>query len=387
MIDFYCPICGRKMQTEEKHAGKTCACKNCGRDLVIPRAVVVKVDVRVPEQSPLDAIKAVEARSAERVPKPPVDRVATLERRLRAMMIAGTAGAVIAVVGIGWALTGGDEAPGLAAIDETTSSHDAPVAAEPVVPETAFDDPRVVELMRELARMQASVSKETGGRFIWDKQERPYAVIDYTQKDYVAGGVQHRTVRAVLPSPDTESDAEAAAKEIYEHLKADIESVQPDAQHKRINILLYDSFADGKAYDGSQIIHASTTAGPVIPAWDGASVNWKWRDPEHRPTSGQLAVFHDYWSGRDYCNKIAEAPYRDKDGSFIGTSDDQPDIDRRYANEKRKLVNRLLKLHGLSRSEFSNQLATVFLWRQGQTPSKESVAETAQSFREEWSLE
>jgi len=248
-------------------------------------------------------------------------------------------------------------------------------------------DPRAAEVARELARVQASVSKETGGRFIWDKQERPYAVIDFTQKNYIVGGIQHRTVRAVLPSPDTKTAAESAAKEIYEHLKADIERVQPDAKYKRINILLDDSFADGKAHDGSQMFHASTTAGPMLPAWQDASVDWQWRDPNARPTSGQLAIFHDYWSALDACRKIAEAPYTDKDGFFTGRVDDQPEIDRRYATEKRKLVNKLVKLHGLTEAVFAAQLATVWLWRQGLAPTEKAVADSAQSFREEWTPE
>jgi hypothetical protein len=262
-----------------------------------------------------------------------------------------------------------------------------PVPTTDAAPENPLDDPSVAALAAELVRMQASVSKETGGRFLWDKQERPYAVIDFTQKNYVPGGVQHRTVRAVLPAPKSKPDVEAAAKEIYDQLKADIEATQPDATYKRINMLIYDSFADAKAFDGSQIIHISTTAGPNVPTWEKASVRWQWRDPAHRPTAAELAVFHDYWSTLDDCRKVAEAPYHDKDGFFTGKVKDQPDIDRRYAIEKRKLVNKLLALHGIAIPEFANQIATVWLWRQGITPTEKAVSESAQSYLEEWAPE
>ena len=86
MIDFECPHCGRRMQTTEKHAGKTCSCKNCGEDVVIPSAVVVQVDV---------------------IDSPPGRRVRTLERRLRRTQLVATLAVCVAILSVTMALTGG----------------------------------------------------------------------------------------------------------------------------------------------------------------------------------------------------------------------------------------------------------------------------------------
>lgn len=230
------------------------------------------------------------------------------------------------------------------------------------------------------------------GRFVWDRQKRPYTVIDFAEKNEVSMGVQHRNVRAVLVSPDAKSEVETVASEIYEDLRADIESAQPDAAHKRINVMIYDSLADGEAYDGSQILQALTMAGPAIPAWKDASITWNWRDPKHRPSPEQQKLFHDYWSALASCKKVAEAPYLDKNGALIvknreSLADQMADIERRYATEKHKLVKTIVQSNGISESDFSTTLATVWLWRNGITPNPESAAESAQTFREEWSPE
>ncbi|MCA9118264.1 MAG: hypothetical protein KDA79_24500, partial [Planctomycetaceae bacterium] len=106
-----------------------------------------------------------------------------------------------------------------------------------------------------------------------------------------------------------------------------------------------------------------------------------------RPPDGELTLFHEYWSGIDQCTRRAEEPFHNARGEFIGKPEDQAEIDWRFAEERRELIDTLLERYSLNADELATTIARVSLWRQGIVPTDEDVARTAKSYQERWADE
>ena len=65
----------------------------------------------------------------------------------------------------------------------------------------------------------------------------------------------------------------------------------------------------------------------------------------------------------------------------------QAEIDWRFAEERRELIDTLLERYSLNADELATTIARVSLWRQGIVPTDEDVARTAKSYQERWADE
>ncbi|WP_171189480.1 hypothetical protein [Alienimonas chondri] len=237
-----------------------------------------------------------------------------------------------------------------------------------------------------LAPIEALEEVQDAPRYLWEGERRPYTVTKYDQKDAPQVGVQHRYVWAVVPSPDGKDQVLQAAEEIYAELAADIAKIQPRADSKRVGIFLFDSREDAEAGDGAFILRvaSSSGAGPVLPEWDDVVLDWKWRSPEHRPNVKQFEIYRRYVDGRKAAAEAVDADYRDRDGNFIGTLEDQPEIDRRVSIKVRQAVHGLRRQYGLSDAEMAELLAVVQLWRFGSPHSPETIRGYSATYIKDW---
>ena len=123
---------------------------------------------------------------------------------------------------------------------------------------------------------------------------------------------------------------------------------------------------------------------PTLPEWNGATILWKWRLPEYRPTELQLKIFSEYWRGYYAASVSAHSKFVDSNGVFIGTPKDIPLIQRRRKLAERRLPKELMKRHKLTQPELEQMLAYVWVWRHGEKPTDELIEQTVATFREEW---
>ena len=202
------------------------------------------------------------------------------------------------------------------------------------------------------------------GRFIWETQTRSYTVVEFKEKKSPSGNVQYRYLRAVVPKPQSKAEVESATKEIYDELKEDIDSTRPDAELKRIRIIIYGDFVEALAFDGWRVLFAQTGQARDLPEWNGVDLTWRWRDPKSRPSSRQLAIFREYWDGLAVCEQTAYAPFRNEDG-MLAVDCDLAEVEQLRRLEERNLVESLAQKYEMELAELANDIALVQQWRFG----------------------
>ncbi len=213
-----------------------------------------------------------------------------------------------------------------------------------------------------------------------------YSIVGLEEKNIPAQGIQHRCPRVVVLEPESKQQVEVALRDIYQNYKQEIEGLQPDAPHKRISILLYDSVADAEDHDGYHICHVTgnSIAGPILPEWEDVEIDWKWRDPKYRPTPDQLKLFTEYWRGQNQAFKDGESLYFEAKGNNTWTLEDQPGIEKSKKAEVIKVVQALCKRNGMSQAELGREMAYVWLWKLGEQPTDERVKEWSDDFHKDW---
>lgn len=213
-----------------------------------------------------------------------------------------------------------------------------------------------------------------------------YTVIARDGKDVPHAGIQHRYVHVVLRDPTDRKLAERVLKEVYHECKSDIETTQPKAQYKRIHIRLFDIADDAKDSYGSPIcwVFSSDNAGPTLPAFENAKINWKWRDGRSRPTPIQIGIYREYRRGRDRIRKSVEAPYYDSHGILRATSDDELGIEAQVKVATVDLVAEMCQRHGMSKRDFARLIAYVWEWIEGRDTSEAQIDDAAAYQLEQW---
>jgi len=199
-------------------------------------------------------------------------------------------------------------------------------------------------------------------------------------------GHSRRCPRVVLLEPESKQQVKKALREIYQNYKREIEVLQPDAPHKRISILLYDSVTDAEDHDGYHICHVTgnRNAGPILPEWEDVDIDWKWRHPEYRPTKDQLKLFSDYWRGQVQAMKTGEAAYYESKGVETWTPEDEPGIRKSKKSEEIKMIKDLCQRNKMTQDELEREIAYVWSWRLGEKPTDERVKEWAKDFHLDW---
>ncbi len=233
-------------------------------------------------------------------------------------------------------------------------------------------------------------SPELPGRFIWDREQRPYSIIDFAEKDNEY--VQYRYAHAVVPNPHAKEEVESAAKEIWQDLKVDIEATLPTAESKLIILSIYDSSEDGEARDGCHILQALFATGPSVPDWEDARIKWQWRDPKQKPNDAQLRLFHSYRAGLKECQEIIDERFRNKSRPLRptdeqSTKEQYPDLYRRYAIARGQLAHETCNANGLDIETFARQIAIVRIWMDGREMDQASLDLWTRNYLEKWDVE
>lgn len=235
-------------------------------------------------------------------------------------------------------------------------------------------------LPTEIGKPEASLSEQP-------EVPPEFTVLDVRTKSVAYMGVEHRSVIVVLENPQTKEQVEAACQKLYGNYKRDIEAAQPNATHKLLNILVYDSFDDARGRTDLPICQArgpNSGAAPQLPEWEQVKLDWHWRHSEFRPSDEKRAVYRAYIRGLHDAHRIAEEPFTDKDGIIQVKPEDRPVVKAREKVEEQKLVHRMCQNHKLSRAELARNIAYVSLWSFGAKPTEDAVEKSSQVELRRW---
>lgn len=198
---------------------------------------------------------------------------------------------------------------------------------------------------------EASVAKP----FIWTTENRPYRVVKLNSKDACRIGVRHHQAWIVVEYPDSKDEVEAAAREVYNELKDNIEFTCPDAEHKLLTVAVFDDHRDvGHGMAILLVRSPESLAGPKLDSWENVDKDWHWwRDPTSRPSAGELAIFYRY---------------------------------RELTYDKPKLpgVNQIRVEFQVTTEAIARILAKVWVWRNGNPQTEEAIERQKQNFLDEW---
>jgi DNA-directed RNA polymerase subunit RPC12/RpoP len=313
ILSVTCP-CGKILRAEQQHLGKTAVCPECGA-----RVKLVDRPSEITEFEPIPVA----------VPESP--RRARPHRSVPIVPIAIT-GMILGAFSIAWFTYGflrdrTDPAPRLT----------ASARREPRAP---FPD-HVVK-------------------------------VDLEGKNFPEIGLQTRFFRGYTRGPIDAESARETLRMIYEHLKADIETTQPDAKDKLIHIILGTcelEVVEGMSFASCETKRSTT----VLPEWPDLPIRVDHRDLGTRPDAYSEMLYLAHMRTLRETEQTVKSRFLDADGFLRIPKDQFLELEQDVDEAQEQALVRLAEKLKISRQEIDRNSWRWLIWTSGLAATDEAI--------------
>jgi hypothetical protein len=192
-------------------------------------------------------------------------------------------------------------------------------------------------------------------------------IVERHGKRHCQGGIEHRHVTAVYSGPLSEDAVMTEARKLYESLRQDIQQSCPDAEFKRIWLLIYTDEREAGTGLPMVMFEGENKGTDPIPEWPPEKLTKRIRDEDTRPTPLALNIYFDWMKRIDKAQKQADQDVADP-----------TNFERRQASYERQqaaMYQTLYRDWNITRDEFKAIWWHVHLWTEGMKATPEVIQE------------
>lgn len=206
--------------------------------------------------------------------------------------------------------------------------------------------------------MVVSENLSGNSRYVWEREPRPYVVRSLQMSEKPTS--QRRIASVVVEHPQSKAEVREVIAEIFDGFWEDITSFGA-AEVQRIQVLVFCCEDDAIDNDGFHIMEATGGGldSDLLPKFAQCDITWQWRNPDDKPDDETLAVFRDYWNGRQ---------------AIVG---DDP-------AEEARLVETIAATRGIPVTDVAEKVGVCWVWRNCQELNERRKADQKNWFLKRW---